>query len=298
MHRTRTQNCFKGHLLSNIMLSVTNLATALYCKRKLFIEKVLRLKKIPKESLAKGKVRHAAYELVNKEDESIVRTIRKKTEFPELLLFYKKKHLQCLQNALLQHKGELKEVNLALPDVFKQSWPSLYRETKERAFHVFSFMEKHQVYGEELWQLLTPKIDSEVKIVSEELLLTGIIDQVWHYEDETIPYELKTGSAPLKGVWPSHSIQIGSYILMLQNIQENAKKGYVKYLDIQESREVFLNPFLEDKILATRDAVVTMIETRELPDRTSNKKKCDSCEFKAQCYDEKVMDAEMKKLQN
>ena len=183
-------NPFCRHFIMRIPVSL--LSTYLYCSRKLFLEQVLLLEEPPKESVVLGSIRHETYDNINKSEEEIVTSITRSLPLKEIQALYKQKYLQVLRNVITKNKKRLEEVNLNMLDAYKNSFSFIMDESDIRANHVFSFIESNNVFGKELWQKLTPKIISELKIASEELKLTGIIDQVHVYENEYVPFELKT----------------------------------------------------------------------------------------------------------
>ena len=183
-------------------ISVTLLSSYLYCSRKLFLEKVLKLAEPPKESLVMGSIRHEIYDNINKNEEQIVINIEEKVPLEELNVIYRQKFLEFLRKAVLNNKKRLEDVKLNMLDAYKKSYPYVIEESQLRALNIFNFIEEHNIFGKELWEKLTPKIISELRIESDELKLKGIVDQIHVYENEYVPFELKTGSMPQSGVWP------------------------------------------------------------------------------------------------
>ena len=172
-------------------------------------------------------------------------------------------------------------------DAYRKSFPFITEESVMRANNIFSFIEANNVYGEELWQKLTPKILSELRIDSDELKLKGIIDQVHVYGDEYVPFELKTGRTPSDGVWPSHRIQIAAYSLLLQeHFSKPIKEGFVVYLDTKDKRHIAINPYMREEVKQMVDEVIALLESRELPDFCNNENKCRKCGLKETCYNE------------
>jgi len=160
-------------------------------------------------------------------------------------------------------------------------------ESVTRSKNVFDFILKNNVFGDELWQRLTPKILSELRVESEGLKLKGIIDQVHVYEQDYVPFELKTGRAPDSGVWPSHRIQIAAYSMLLQEkFNKPIKEGFVFYLDTKEKRHIAMNPFMKDEVRQIVSEVIGLLESRNIPDFCNNENKCMKCGLKATCYDE------------
>ena len=268
-------------------ISVTMLSSYLYCSRKLFLEKVLLLEEPPKESLVLGSIRHETYDSINKKEEEIVTSITKEYDSEHILALYKQKYLQILRKAVASNKKRLEEVNINMLEAYRKSFPFIMKESSIRANNISNFIESNNVFGEELWQKLTPKIISELRVESDELKLKGIIDQVHVYDNEYVPFELKTGRTPSDGVWPSHRIQIAAYSLLLQEkFNRQIKEGFVVYLDTKEKRHIAINPFMKQEIKQMVDEVIELLESRELPDFCSNENKCKKCGLKQTCYNE------------
>ena len=268
-------------------ISVTLLSSYLYCSRKLFLEKVLMQAEPPKESLVMGSIRHETYDKINKNEELIVTSITKIMDFTEMQQLYKQNHLKFLRKSIADNRDRLKSVNLNMLDAYRKSFPFIMEESVTRSKNVFDFILKNNVFGDELWQRLTPKILSELRVESEGLKLKGIIDQVHVYEQDYVPFELKTGRAPDSGVWPSHRIQIAAYSMLLQEkFNKPIKEGFVFYLDTKEKRHIAMNQFMKDEVRQIVSEVIGLLESRNIPDFCNNENKCMKCGLKATCYDE------------
>ena len=162
-------------------ISVTMLSSYLYCSRKLFLEKVLLLEEPPKESLVLGSIRHNTYDKINKTEEEIVTSIAKIMPLESIEAMYRQKYLQILRKTIADNKKRLDEVNVGMLDAYKKNFPFIAEESATRAGNIFSFMEANKVFGKELWEKLTPKIISELRIESDELMLKGVVDQLHFY---------------------------------------------------------------------------------------------------------------------
>jgi len=196
-------------------------------------------------------------------------------------------HLKFLRKSIADNRDRLKSVNLNMLDAYRKSFPFIMEESVTRSKNVFDFILKNNVFGDELWQRLTPKILSELRVESEGLKLKGIIDQVHVYEQDYVPFELKTGRAPDSGVWPSHRIQIAAYSMLLQEkFNKPIKEGFVFYLDTKEKRHIAMNPFMKDEVRQIVSEVIGLLESRNIPDFCNNENKCMKCGLKATCYDE------------
>jgi CRISPR-associated protein Cas4 len=271
-------------------ISVTMLSAYLYCKRKMYLERVLGLFEPEKEALIKGSIRHATYDQINQIEESLVKSITQTTGFKDIYDMYIHAYAKILRDIIHKNRFRLKTVQLPLLDAFKKIFPFFVRESKLRAENLFNFTTKNKVYGEELWNSLIPKIKSEIKIQSDELALTGIIDRVEEYKEGSVPIEMKTGSMPKEGVWPGHRIQIAAYALLLEEkLKQPIKEGFVHYLDKDVKRQIVINPFLKQEVKDLKEKVRILLNEKEIPEPTENNNKCKVCGLKDQCQNEKYL---------
>lgn len=273
------------------------LTSYMYCKRKLYLQYVLKFFEPIKESTIKGTIRHETYDLINKEEESIVKSIKEKRTLEELKEIYKHKTSKLLRQAISKYRKELKNLDISGPELFKNTWPLILEESEARANNLFNFMQQHLVFGDELWEKLTPKIKSEIYIDSDELHLKGVVDQIYVYKDGIVPIELKTGNCPKEDVWPNHKIQIGAYALLLEKeFKQKVKEGFVHYLDANTKRHIPINPFLILEIKDLINKVNLVLSEEKVPEFTTNPNKCSSCGLKQRCYDNRLMNNKIKEL--
>lgn len=267
------------------MLNVSSLSGYMYCPRKFYLSEVLKIFEAPKDVLVKGTIRHSVYDHINKSEESFIKAIKKDVNFSILVGNYKTAYSKILKNIIINNKARIKQVNLSMNVIFRETWPLILAESEQRALNISSFIKKHNVFGEELWQLLTPKILSEFRVESKTLMLKGIIDKVEDYADELVPYELKTGKCPNEGVWPGHKAQIGCYMLLLkESSKKQVKEGFIRYLDNNQLRQITMNPFIEDEIVKLRDEALEVIRSGLAPDFCENRNKCVKCGLREQCF--------------
>ena len=271
-------------------ISVTMLSSYLYCKRKLFLERVLKLFEPEKLALVKGSIRHETYDEINNVEASIVKSITSDNTFEDIYSLYARNFASLLRKRITANKYRLKTIQLPLINAYQEIWPFFQRESEIRALNIWKFIEKHNIYANELWEKLTPKVQSEIRIKSDSLELSGIIDKVETYEEGLVPIEMKTGSMPKEGVWPGHKIQLAAYALMLEEKSgKEIKEGFVHYLDTNERRQIVMNPFLKDEVKELKNQVKELLASTELPEKTENKNKCLKCGLREKCYDKKFM---------
>lgn len=279
-------------------ISVTMLSAYLYCRRKLYLEKVLGLFEPEKEALVRGTIRHETYDKANSEEEKIIKSITPEDDLKSIHDRYLVSYSKLLRKTISENKYRLKNINLSLIDAYQQIIPFFRKESEMRALNIFKFVEKYSLFGEELWKKLTPKIESELKISSESLELTGVIDQIEKYPDGKVPLELKTGSMPKEGVWPGHRVQLGAYaLLMEEKYGKPVDEGFVVYLDKQERRHIAINPFLKQEVRDLKDKVRELLRSKQIPEKTENENKCRKCGLRGKCENEKFLASMMPRAQ-
>lgn len=281
------------------MLAVTTITSYLYCKRKLFLNKVLGFREPIRPPLVKGSIRHETHDLINKKEEDIVTNIKEKTTKEQLYETYKQHHSEILREVIRNNKENLKKLELKPNEIFKKTWPLILKESLTRAKRTHEFMQTHLIYGKQLWEKLTPKIQSEIKISSPELNLKGIIDQIEIYETGVVPIELKTGSCPKEGVWDNHRIQAGAYALLAEeHFQKEIKEAFVVYLDHAERRHIPINIFLKNEIKELIQKTNNLLNNKEIPTYEKNKNKCRNCGLSKICHNNQVIKKQTEKTFN
>ncbi|MBW3017680.1 CRISPR-associated protein Cas4 [Candidatus Woesearchaeota archaeon] len=266
-------------------ISVTFLSSYLYCKRKLFIEQVLGIKEMPKHATVVGNIRHDVLNLVNRQEQGLVCSIRPENK-EKINLIYKEIYSKNLKNAIKINRNLLYNLDLNLVDVYKQLWTFFNEEAVARANNIVSFVNKRNIFGAELWEKLMPKIESEVFVDSDELEMKGKIDRLEKYDDGFVPVEVKTGKAPKDGVWEGHLIQIAAYMLLLESkFKKAAKEGVVDYINDNAKRTVKMNPFLKEEVIKLKDRVKELLNSTQLPPMCSQEKKCEMCGIRKECFD-------------
>ncbi|MCF7861406.1 Dna2/Cas4 domain-containing protein [Candidatus Woesearchaeota archaeon] len=260
-------------------ITVTALCSFEYCARKFYMTNVLKLVEPPKEAMVKGSVRHSALEELNNNEPRIVRSITTLDE-DSIKQTYKTVVSDAIVRSIKHNKSQMDALSMDRNTLFEESINILSRYANDRAENVISFIKQKNIFGSELWEQLTPKIKSEINLHSENLGMHGRIDEIREYETFRIPVELKTGSAPTDGVWPSHRIQIAAYCMMM-----GVSYGIVSYLDYRIYRKIALNPFIEDSVISLRNKVNETLISDRIPDKTNNENKCRSCVLRKECND-------------
>ncbi|MEM4637616.1 MAG: CRISPR-associated protein Cas4 [Candidatus Woesearchaeota archaeon] len=285
------------------MISVTQLSSYVYCPRKLFISSILKIKEPPKESLIKGKVWHQTFDLINKGEKNVVFEI-KSVVYEDILDLYKKNFSKYLRKSIINNKKSLASFNISPLSLFKEFWPNILEEAKLRAFNVYSFILRERIVppinNQLLWDRLSPKIYSEQYVVSEKLGVSGIIDFIEVYSlnnnEFYVPIELKTGKHPSNGIWDTHKVQIGAYILILESIGKNSFEGFLKYSGLNDKKSILMDKNLREYLLKIIEETKKVLSLKEPPHKINNKNKCEACSFKELCYDEETLKIRLKEV--
>ena len=71
---------------------------------------------------------------------------------------------------------------------------------------------------------------------------------------------------------------------------------WLHYLDYEERRYLGINPFLKEEILALRDKVKQLLESKKVPETEKNENKCKVCGLRKECKNEKFILNKLKQL--
>lgn len=265
------------------MLSVTDLTGYMYCPRKLYFSKILHIREKAQVQSIKGTIKHAVFEHAGREDKEIISAFTDKDSLESLEMKYRKVYYKVLLFHIQRAQKDLEAQGLKTLQVYQELWPFFLAEAQEKSSYFYHLAKEKKVYGEALW-LSLPKSVPELRIVSERLGLIGVIDRVDLLEG-FVPVEIKTGSAPRDGVWKEHMVQIGAYMLLLsEHYGKDISFGYVEYRAINDRRKVTMNAFLKDEILELIQKVRYTLNSKELPAKTTDMKKCERCGVRDVCF--------------
>ena len=159
------------------LVSVTELTSYMYCPRLLFQQKVLGYEEKLNPAMVLGGIRHKFYDLTNKYEETIVVHLPE-TSRETIAEAYSESYQNLLRHVVAGHSNSLALFDMTPEEVVAKLQPIAAAEASERAENVYSFAAKSNVFGEELWQMLSPKILSELKVKSPMLRLKGTVDRV------------------------------------------------------------------------------------------------------------------------
>jgi CRISPR/Cas system-associated exonuclease Cas4 (RecB family) len=117
---------------------------------------------------------------------------------------------------------------------------------------------------------IPPQRQFETLLSSSDLGLTGRLDVL---EESTVPVEIKTGKAPIKGYYLSHAIQVTLYALIIENKYHiDVDTGYIYYYSIDNIRVVNIDYNLRREAIRQRNLAWATFQKNNVPEG-----KCDKC---------------------
>lgn len=265
-------------------IPVTFLSTYLFCKRKLYLQHVLKWKDIPKLAVIHGSIQHHLLDLSQKQETGLLLGVTPQT-IAGLPQKFESVYLGNLKTAVLLYKKDLQRLDESPVKFYENLKPKTIVEATRRAAQIIAFAAEHQCYGRELVEKIEPKIETELFLSSPALGLRGKVDKVEITKDAIVPVEYKTGKVPTEGIWESHKIQVACYLMLLsEHFKKPVRSGKVLYLQDQSEHMITLNPFLEDHIYKLVLEVNAMLQQSDIPMIVDSKKKCDACALKERCH--------------
>lgn len=268
------------------MIPVSLLSAYLYCPRKVYLQNVLKFSEPTRESTLKGTVKHMVFSAFTERESSVVSSIRPEHSFGDIKKLYEGVFEQELKNVIIQKKRAILRLRMEPDDFYHKVWPVFEADLDSRVKALWDFIQQEKKYGRELWESLTPKTKSEYSIESESLGLNGSVDQVLVYTNGIVPLEIKSSKPPEEGLWPGHKIQLAAYMVLLgDKFQTEIKKGIIYYLG-EEFRDLYMNPFLKNDVLKTKDLVNKLLNSTNLPPIPKKENRCNRCGLRKHCHDE------------
>ncbi|MCX6711990.1 MAG: CRISPR-associated protein Cas4 [Candidatus Woesearchaeota archaeon] len=265
------------------MYTITSLSEFLYCPRKLYLKTIFKPEIPLTDKLVKGNIKHKIFEKINNVEEDIIKNLTQPLPIEQINMIYLRKYHNIVLDVLQYKKDILFKLNIDLNKFIYELWPIFINEAKSHSINIYNFMIKNNLYGEDLWNRLTPKFITELQISSNELQLKGIVDKIEINNNNYIPYELKSGRLP-DDIYYNHKIQLAGYSLLLENkFKILIPKGYVQYIDHDITKEVQINQELKDDVIKIRDSISFMFTNNLIPEILQNNK-CFNCELKEQCH--------------
>jgi CRISPR-associated exonuclease Cas4 len=254
------------------MVSVSALSSYIHCPRQFFVHYVLKEALPPKDVIALGLIKHKVYEKISDNEQAIVCSL---TPNSDVRIVLRTNFVKFLRDAVRSYSNYLRRVELPLVDAFRKCLPAIEFEVDARLAPIKSLLDAG-LFGEDLYAEIYPKVRSEYSVKALEL--SGRVDRLECHTDHVIPVELKSGKPPEEGVWDTHRMQVSCYMLMLsEHFGTQVNTAIVHYIDSDVKREVIMNPFLEEWVSSTKNACLTLLESKN-PPKGCGRKNCEYCD--------------------
>lgn len=263
------------------MIAVSALPTYLFCPRKMYLQYVLEIKPIEVDRIVKGEIKHNVFDRINKAEEEIVKKITQEN-IMEAGSMYKQEYYKALMGTIEQKEDTIRKVGINKMELLEETWARLVQDAELRAKNITEFAQQNNLFGKELWEGLKPKYLTELSMASTKLKLRGRIDRVEIEEEKYIPIEIKTGNMPLNGIWFGDRIQLGAYILLLQQ-KYKADHGFLEYTECGVRKKLGMDTQLRDSVINIVEEVHDLIKSKNLPKKCDNKRICEKCQMREGC---------------
>ncbi|MBI5527268.1 MAG: CRISPR-associated protein Cas4 [Deltaproteobacteria bacterium] len=122
-----------------------------------------------------------------------------------------------------------------------------------------------------------------MRLHSERLALSGVIDMVIETEEAAFPVDFKLTRG---GVRDNHVAQIAGYALLLaESSASKVETGFIYLIPAEDAVVVPLDKELKARTLGRLDEMRVMIERQSMPDPTEIRARCTDCEYRNWCGD-------------
>jgi CRISPR-associated exonuclease Cas4 len=123
----------------------------------------------------------------------------------------------------------------------------------------------------------------DMLLQSERLGLIGLLDEVIvTTEGKFIPVDYKLA----KQASANHRLQLAAYALLLEAAGAPAVEiGYIYLIGRRKAIKVNLTDTLKQAVITQLNALRQMIEREQMPEATTVRARCSSCEFRRFCND-------------
>jgi CRISPR/Cas system-associated exonuclease Cas4 (RecB family) len=267
------------------MLNVTDLTSYLFCKRKLWLRLVKGLREKPNKAMVIGEIKHKIMEMFSKTEQKVISNIQKNDgnddKQKSIIKQYYKNYVEIFNYTIQKYKNKLQIFQIDENELFNNVWHCMLREINVRIKPIMQLI-KQDIYGIKLWQLLTPKYITELKLECPAINLKGRIDRVQVDETNTIiPFEMKTRRYNGK-IYDNELTQVVCYAVLLENKKNTIiNTAFIEYKD--KKIEIKIDRKMKDKVLELINEVYDLYNKNNA-ELTSNLAKCQHCSFKNVCF--------------
>lgn len=261
------------------LINVSEINAWLYCPRKVFITKVLKIFQPPNRAMTIGKIKHSILENFSKQEEKLISQIDSNFDSIDLVFVYQDFLKNIAQKVFLENQEAINKFLIDKDDILKKVMGDFSEDIKLRVASIKDALAKGFV-KEEIWKNLDYIYLSEIRLESEAIGLKGRVDRikVSRSDNTIIPYELKSRE---DNIFHSDELQLTAYAMLLEPFYKTIiRKGIIEVGNTK--KELLITQENKDEVLKIAD-LIRNIEGSEPPPILSNFKKCQYCDFKEEC---------------
>ncbi len=261
-------------------VSVSAIAEYTYCPKKTYYKYVLGIKEPLNKQMLRGRIAHELKEELHNRLSFII-TLIKRFNAHEVL---SSQTNMLIDRVIEKNKNDLIRFNFDVHSFKTYLLRILQPVLDELEKNINTLIILYSVEGKALLKFFKDKLLFENPVESEKFMIKGRTDLIVVNSSINI-IEFKTGALPKSGVWESHVIQTGAYIMMYKDMFKNKPvKGFVEYIDFNKRIEIPYNDFLKNKILMLRDKVLSLFNKEPDGFNDPDNKKCLNCFYRDKCY--------------
>lgn len=124
-------------------------------------------------------------------------------------------------------------------------------------------------------------LQRQLSLYSAALDLKGIVDMVLATEHESVPVEIKTGSADTE----RFHVQLAAYGWLLRENGRKCTRGFIYSLDDDDVTEIPFTPALDARVKEIVTHLQQIALGDLLPPGTDRHLRCPACEYRRACSD-------------
>jgi CRISPR-associated protein Cas4 len=261
------------------LVSVSEINSWLFCARKLYIQKLLKVQPSMNRQMLIGMIKHSIFENFSNNEEKLVSQIDEKCDTLDIVFRYNEL-LKNTANSVFREKTDLIERFLVdKDDIFKKVSRDFTEDIKLRVQSIKESILKGFT-KEKIWSNMDSLYYSEVKLESEDLGLKGRVDRVQVYRKNNliIPYELKSRE---DNIFHSDELQLTAYAMLLEpKYHTKIEYGIVEVGN--NRKEVPITEENRREVVQIVEAIRN-IESNPVPPIQSSFNKCKTCDFREEC---------------
>jgi len=262
-------------------INVRDISDFFYCKRKVFLRRVRRIKEKPNKEMMKGMLKHKIYDELNRKEEYLVKAITEPLNCRDIESLYYNTLFVIANKIFSKYHNLISRYEIS-KEIFWREFISLAGEEVSLRANALRKLIEQGFLATELWQRLEPKYYTEYQLVDFNLMLKGRVDRLLLHKSRAIPIELKNGK--VKGEpYISDKIQLAAYALLIENVLgKKVVSGKIKYSN--STFTILITAEMKQEVLDILNRIREMEKTREEPPILSNFRKCERCGLRNICF--------------